>query len=244
MTIPDRETFDSLDPRWLIRVTDDGSPTLVDRITGDSMHSGCGAIAETSHVYLNNSGIAERLENRHSCRVLEVGLGTGLGCLLSAQCANRNETRLEYVALENNLAPANVITQLADKFQGIDASLIQAYCELLHSTPSGSEIKGRVGQQCELTIYLGDAVAWQGNDESPFDAIYFDPYSPESNPKLWSAAVLATMRRRLSPAGRLVSYCVSRQVRDTLGEVGFIVNRVRGPSGGKREVLVATRSGQ
>ena len=41
---------------------------------------------------------------------------------------------------------AAVITQLADKFQGIDASLVQAYCELLHSTPSGSEIKGRVGQ--------------------------------------------------------------------------------------------------
>ena len=244
MTIPDRETFDSLDPRWLIRVTDDGSPTLVDRVTGDSMHSGCGAIAETLHVYLHNSGILERLEQQQQSRVLEVGLGTGLGCLLSAQSANRNETPLEYVALENNLAPASVITQLAGRFQDIDALLVDSYCEILRASPSKSRIQGSLGRRCQLTIHLGDAATWHGNDESPFDAIYFDPYGPDSNPELWSSAVLATMRRHLSPAGRLVSYCVSRQVRDTLTEVGFIVNRVRGPLGGKREVLIATQSGR
>ena len=240
MTIPDRETFASMDPRWLIQVTDDGSSTLVDRVTGDSMHSGCGAIAETAHVYLQNSGVAERLEKRQRCRVLEVGLGSGLGCLMSAQCANRYQTQLDYIALENNLAPASVVAQLVDKLQRIDASLVKSYCKIIGSTSSESMLQGCVGPFCHLTVHLGDAVTWQGDQEPPFDAIYYDPYSPDSNPELWSATVLTTMQRLLSPSGRLVSYCVSRQVRDTLTDVGFIVNRVRGPVGGKREVLIAT----
>jgi tRNA U34 5-methylaminomethyl-2-thiouridine-forming methyltransferase MnmC len=240
MTIPDRETYDSVDSRWMIRVTDDGSPTLVDRVTGDSMHSGCGAIAETAHVYLHNGGIAERLQQRKPSRILEVGLGTGLGCLLSADAANRFQTPIDYVALENNLAPAGVVAQLADKMHGIEPLLIQSYCELLRSVSSQSMLKGSVGPYCELTVHLGDAANWEGVNERLFDAIYFDPYSPDANPELWSAPVLATMRRHLSSTGRLVSYCVNRRVRDTLIEVGFVVNRVRGPIGGKREVLVAT----
>ena len=47
------------------------------------------------------------------------------------------------------------------------------------------------------------------------------------------------MFKMLGVNGRLVSYCVNRRVRDTLTEVGFAVNRVAGPVGGKREVLVA-----
>ncbi len=43
-------------------------------------------------------------------------------------------------------------------------------------------------------------------------------------------------------ARRLFStYCVSSQVRRQLGEAGFLVERIPGPPGGKREVLRATK---
>jgi tRNA U34 5-methylaminomethyl-2-thiouridine-forming methyltransferase MnmC len=239
MTIPVRETFDSVDSRWSICITDDGSPTLVDRELGDSMHSGCGALAETEHVYLRNSGISDRLEQRFPSRVLEVGLGTGLGCLLTAMLANRLQTPVDYVALENKLTPVAVVEQLRFDQQGIEPALVDDYCRVIALAGNETVAKGCLGKYGLLSIYQSDAVAWDGNGEAAFDAVYFDPYSPSTNPDLWTASVLQRMYNLLSPNGRLVSYCVNRQVRDTLSEVGFHVTRVPGPVGGKREVLVA-----
>jgi len=241
MTIPDRLTYDSIDPRWSIRITDDGSATLVDRATGDSMHSGCGAIAETKHVYLHNSGVAKRLESGHQTRVLEVGLGTGMGCLLTSELAQRTRTQVEYVAIENKLMPASLVEHLDFEKQGIAPELVGAFRKHLRRCDNQEISAGRMGDFCTLTIHQCDAATWS-NETEPFDAIYFDPFSPESNPTLWSARVLSTMRHCLSTQGRLVSYCVNRKVRDTLESVGFVVERVAGPVGGKREVLIATAS--
>jgi len=83
MPIPDRPTFDTADARWQCRITDDGSPTLVQTSTDDSMHSGCGAVAETRHVYLLGSGAEARIVAGHTTRVLELGFGTGLGWLIT-----------------------------------------------------------------------------------------------------------------------------------------------------------------
>jgi tRNA U34 5-methylaminomethyl-2-thiouridine-forming methyltransferase MnmC len=48
------------------------------------------------------------------------------------------------------------------------------------------------------------------------------------------------MRSWLNADGRLVTYCVSRMVRERFREAGFDVHKLRGPCGGKREVLMAT----
>ena len=240
MTIPERLTYESTDERWLIRITDDGSPTLVDRTSGDAMHSGCGAWAETEHVYLRNSGLHDRLTRGIASRVLEVGLGSGLGCLMTMQFAEDAKTPVQYVALEQKLAPPALIRQLQFERHGIDHELIDAYCSVLSAQPNEGKIIGDVGAFGGLTICLGDAVLWTGAGYQPFDAIYFDPYSPESNAELWGLPVLSVMRQVLAPGGRLVSYCVSRLVRDHLAQAGFEVERVAGPVGGKREVLIAS----
>lgn len=74
---------------------------------------------------------------------------------------------------------------------------------------------------------------------SRFDAIYFDPFSPETNPQLWTPLVYQQARRLLKNGGRLVSYCVKGSVRRDLATVGFEVSKVPGPLKGKREVLCA-----
>jgi ABC-type multidrug transport system fused ATPase/permease subunit len=112
MPIPERPTFDSPDPRWRICITDDGSPTLVQRCSDDAMHSGCGAVTETQHVYLQSSGVAHRLQQGLATRVLEVGFGAGLGWLLTADAALAGGAPLFYLALENRLPPAAVLQQL------------------------------------------------------------------------------------------------------------------------------------
>ncbi len=74
------------------------------------------------------------------------------------------------------------------------------------------------------------------------DAVYFDPFSPETNPELWSNPILGSMHSILCPEGILTSYCVKSQVRRMLEEIGFCVRKVAGPFGGKREVLQAVKN--
>lgn len=254
MPIPDRPTFDSPDPRWRVRLTDDGSPTLVTVADGQAMHSGCGAVAETRHVYLRGGDVERRLEQGLPTRVLEVGFGSGLGWLLTADLAVATGTTLSYTALEIDPPPAAVIRQLDLGRYVNDKTLVDEFCEWLDrvrpptsdADQGEAELTFRFGP-ATLSLVIGDALRWcekwagespEATDE-PCDSIYFDPYSPEAAPSLWRTEVFRTLRRRLSGSGRLVTYCVSRAVRDDLSAAGFQVTRVTGPPGGKREVLIA-----
>lgn len=268
MPIPERSQTASSDPRFRILQTDDGSRTLVDVATGDTFHSGCGAAAECRYVYLENSGSGARLRSHQPTSVLEVGFGTGMAFVLTAAEALRGGAPLDYMALERRLLPAAVIEQiLADPPNSVPpsnasqapnwASEAGAFRASL-SRPEYARVRagllaqlaalpaGASGDQhlqlsadCRLGLVLGDAAEWQPSGEERFDAIYFDPFSPASNPQLWEPEVLRRMRTALAPEGRLVSYCVNRVVRDRLASVGFRVRRVPGPPGGKREVLIA-----
>jgi len=252
--IPDRPTFDSPDPRWRVRLTDDGSPTLVTAADGQAMHSGCGAVAETRHVYLRGGNVERRLEQGLPTRVLEVGFGSGLGWLLTADLAVATGTSLFYTALELDPPPATVIRQLDLRRYVNDGGLVDEFCDWLDRVrPPASdacndeaELTFRFGP-ATLSLMIGDALRWceRRTGESPevtgepFDSIYFDPYAPEVAPSLWRTEVFQTLRGQLCPSGRLVTYCVSRAVRDGLSAAGFRVSRVTGPPGGKREVLIA-----
>lgn len=255
MPIPDRLTIDSPDPRWRVRLTDDGSPTLVEVANGQAMHSGCGARAETRHVYLDGGGVSERLDQHRPTRVLEVGFGSGMAWLLTADRAVRNQTPLFYQAFEISLPPAAVIRQL-DLGRFLDhPALLDAFCDWLATVEPRDALPDRPitlpefrFQTATLRLRLLDAVRWSvtrttaappAGDE-PFDAVYFDPYSPEAAPQLWNATMFAALRGELQAEGRLVTYCVSRVVRDALASAGFAVRRVPGPTGGKREVLIAS----
>jgi tRNA U34 5-methylaminomethyl-2-thiouridine-forming methyltransferase MnmC len=254
MPIPDRPTFATADPRWQCRITDDGSPTLVQTSTDDSMHSGCGALAETRHVYLFGSGAESRLASKQSTRVLELGFGTGLGWMVTAQAAIEYQSPLYYLALESDLPPAAVIRQLdwhrfIDNSDLVDATL-QWFADAEAATARQTAIPQLLLGDLILEVSLGDAVDWCcGPLHHPykqpghqFDAIYFDPFSPESSPRLWQSDIFSTMHAVAKPDGRLASYCVNRQVRDAMKAAGWNVGKIPGPSGGKREVLVANHA--
>lgn len=255
MPIPDRPTVDSPDPRWRVRLTDDGSPTLVEVASGQAMHSGCGARDETRHVYLEGSGVSERLGRRQPTRVLEVGFGSGLGWLMTADRAIGNHASLFYEALEITLPPASVIRQL-DLGRFLDhPELLDAFCDWLATAEPREASPDRPDVRLEfqfgpatLRVLLVDAVRWcaarsaalRPSHDDRFDAVYFDPYSPDAAPQLWTADIFAALFGELQTDGRLVTYCVSRVVRDALATAGFAVRRVPGPAGGKREVLIAS----
>lgn len=129
-------------------------------------------------------------------------------------------------------------------------SLKQHTGELLSELESGADRMHAPGQarifevadQIELTLVLDDAQQFTAEEQSRFHAIYFDPFSPDTNPELWTPEVFGHCHDLLLEGGTLTSYCVKGSVRRDLAQAGFAVHKLPGPPGGKREVLLATKT--
>jgi tRNA U34 5-methylaminomethyl-2-thiouridine-forming methyltransferase MnmC len=96
-----------------------------------------------------------------------------------------------------------------------------------------------------VDVWLGEAAELVTGrafaDLHHVDAIYLDPFSPEVDPRAWTAEVLTALAGRLKPGGVLATYSVQGAVRRGLQAAGLEVTKQPGPPGGKREVLRAVR---
>lgn len=223
------------------QVTADGSATLFSTVFNQTFHSRHGAVAESLHVFLAGSGAERRLRSGLTTKVLEVGFGSGLNFLLSAQAALVGNARLTYVALERDLLPAALVSQLG--YREYAAAPLESYLrfrERLGQRPTTGVYRGEI-TGARLELRLGDASAI-GLEEEAFDAIYHDAFSPDANPELWSQEFLARLAGALAPGGTLSTYTVKGAVRRKLQAAGLQVSKAPGPPDGKQEMLVAIKA--
>jgi tRNA U34 5-methylaminomethyl-2-thiouridine-forming methyltransferase MnmC len=78
------------------------------------------------------------------------------------------------------------------------------------------------------------------NGEESFDLIFFDAFSPKSQPELWTLSIFKQVYNLMNLGGVLVTYCAKGQVKRDLKSAGFIVESLEGPPG-KREMLRARK---
>lgn len=243
MPIPVRATYPTDRDDLIAQVTDDGSLTLVKMGSNDAFHSGCGAVAETRQVYLSGSGVASRLAEQRSTRVLEIGLGTSMAMLMTVDASLTNGAPLEYVAIETDWIGAATLEFLKPRDWVVQPDLVDEYLDfrnvLPDNVPPGS-YPWRFDQDRLITIEVADVRDWNRGADHSFDAIYYDPFCPESAADLWTTASMKAMRDLISDDGKLATYSCSRPVRTALEQAGWDVARVPGPKGGKREVIVAS----
>lgn len=245
--------------------TDDGSPALWSPRYGQAFRSQRGAHAEARHVFADGSGAAARLASGRATRVLEVGLGAATNLACTAAAALAAGAPLHYRAWEPEplpatalrladlgaLAPAPFVTALLAardawgalrpgdvrrwRFATVELELVVAPIDRLLDAAFAADAEHRL-RSAEAAESAPAPAA-----ETPYDAVYLDPFSPEVNPDPWRPAVLAALAARLAPGGALVSYSVRGSVRRALAAAGLHVRKVAGPPGGKREVLRASR---
>jgi tRNA U34 5-methylaminomethyl-2-thiouridine-forming methyltransferase MnmC len=221
--------------------TRDGSKTLYSEGYGQTFHSDRGALSEARHVFLEGSGVAARLASRTPTRVLEVGFGSGLNFLLSADLALSSGAALYYCALDKSLVDADLLTRLGYRDLLAHGALFDA---LVQGLGDLNAVTGRrllaVQPGVRLELLLGEATL-QALPGAAFDAVYQDAFSPDANPELWSEDFLRRLYQSLKEGGRLSTYSVKGEVRRRLEGLGFSVERRPGPIGGKREMLVAAK---
>ena len=217
----------------IIERTEDGSATLFVPELNEHYHSVKGARTESQHIFIDMGLKAAAAPEPH---VLEIGFGTGLNALLTLETAEKEQRRVHYTGIE--LYP--LAWEEVDALHYSDHPLFEA----LHRTPWMEEVAItpcftlRKVQADVQTIGADGLLRMNG---APFDVVYFDAFAPEKQPEMWEETILRNLYTAMSAGGVLTTYCAKGAVRRRLQAVGFKVERLPGPPGGKREILRATK---
>lgn len=216
--------------------TEDGSPTIYTPRFKEHYHSVHGAVQESRHIFIS-AGLAQRLHLgvEGALSILEFGFGTGLNALLSLLYATENAVPLRYTSLE--LYPIGEELYRALDF-GLEIPKAKAYIEALHTSPWGMWQKIEGAEGFELLKLQTDMQHFE--PQSGYDLIYFDAFSPEAQPELWSEDLFRRLYEGANPQAVLTTYCAKGEVRRRLERAGWRVERLAGPPG-KREMLRATK---
>ncbi|MCA9394417.1 MAG: tRNA (5-methylaminomethyl-2-thiouridine)(34)-methyltransferase MnmD [Candidatus Omnitrophica bacterium] len=216
-----------------IVTTQDGSPTLYSRQYGDHYHSTYGAVQESRHVFIE-SGLTCVRACSQEVRLLEVGLGTGLNCILTA--AHRAGRSVRYTALEPDPLPDTDVERL-DYAPALGAAAFRLF-RLLHGGPWEIDFELEAG----MTVTKRRQTVQELQGPPTFDLVYYDAFSPAVQPEMWTEAVFARIYQCCTPGAVLVTYSSRGSVRRALTAVGFLVEKIPGPPG-KREMVRARKPG-
>ena len=206
---------------------------------GDVYHSRSGALAQARHVFLGGNGLPGRWQERQRFVVLETGFGLGNN-FLATWAAWRDDPRrcerLHFISVEKH-PPRRDDLQRAHAGSPLAALADQLTAAWPALTPNLHPMSFE-GGRVQLLLALGDAADWLPEIVAEVDAFYLDGFAPSKNPQMWDRRLTKAMGRLAAPGASAATWSVAREVRDGLGEAGFVVERAPGFAG-KREMSVA-----
>ncbi|MDR0743798.1 MAG: tRNA (5-methylaminomethyl-2-thiouridine)(34)-methyltransferase MnmD [Tannerella sp.] len=212
-----------------IRTTEDGSHTLYVAEMDECYHSTHGAVQESMHVFIRDGLHAFMQQTSGGINVLEIGFGTGLNAFLTLCEAEKWKRPVRYTSLE--LYPL-----------AADEAVLLNYPEILHADEQWFEKIHRSSWDTEelitpcFTLCKVKADFTRYELQGLYDVIYFDAFSPEKQPELWSEDGFRKIYAHSTHGAVLTTYCAKGAVRRALQSAGFVVERLAGPPG-KREIL-------
>jgi tRNA U34 5-methylaminomethyl-2-thiouridine-forming methyltransferase MnmC len=217
-------------------MTQDGSYTLYSKEHGVTYHSRYGAIQESNHVFIH-SGLLPLLKKQDKISILELGFGTGLNVLLTwKNMADRDKASIDYHSFDVFPLPKDILNACAyNEWLQIPAEISENI--LMSEWDKIIE----VDSSFNLTKYYKDILT-TNLPKNYFDIIYFDAFSPESQPELWSTNLFEKIYGSMTDQAVLVTYCAKGEVKRILKKIGFSLESLPGPPG-KREMTRATKLG-
>lgn len=212
---------------------------------GEVMHPSVGPWQEAQALYVAQSQLAEKLQTAGPpLHLWDVGLGAGTNAVAALTCARelgeRQRRHLKVVSFEVDLAPLRLALADGEGFPflqpfadaGNALATTQCWCEGL----------------LEWKLHLGDAAAlWreQARDAwTPADIIFFDPFSPASNPTMWTPSAFQLLRghaREDYEGCTLFTYSAATPTRVSLLLGGFLVGTGVATGMKKETTVAATR---
>jgi len=212
-------------------ITEDGSHSLFVPSLDESYHSSHGALQESQHIFVE-AGLKETLKS--SVDVLEIGFGTGLNAFLTWIEAERSGRQVCYTAVEKfPVAPA-LLSQL--NYSTTQDPEFFSFFERIHAASWGEKLE--MSSHFSLRKIEADFTHYVFLES--YDLIFFDAFSPEKQPEMWTGSLFRKLYEHANADAILTTYCAKGAVRRVLQAAGFVVERIPGPPG-KREILRARK---
>ena len=228
-----------------ILISEDGSPTLFSETFGESYHSTSGAIQESLHLFINNGLMRAHQQGIVKIHILEYGFGTGLNALLTIQTLLNNKelqnTTVYYTSVEKYPLTEEEYTRMEYSDRELYLSMHQTKWQTLEDFDKKDHFD-KITEQFHLRKINADFADYHPFKENEWiDVVYFDPFSPETQPQSWSEDIFARIHKALKPVGTLVTYSAKGIVKQALRNSGLTVTRIKG-AGKKRHSLVAVKN--
>ena len=209
--------------------TEDGSPSLLNLKSGEHYHSIHGAVTESKHVFIKN-GLDEFISREGDIRILEIGFGTGLNFFLSQDWAIKYKRTLNYTSLEPFLLRKDLMRELYHNTE------FEKYMPAFMKMYTGLSGFNWITEHTRLHLSKTRLLNFEEKDK--FDLVYFDAFSPSTEPEMWTEESLLKVENLMSAGAVFTTYCARGYVRRSLEKMNLKVERRPGPPG-KREMIVA-----
>ncbi|MFM1931108.1 MAG: hypothetical protein RL226_411 [Bacteroidota bacterium] len=206
-------------------LTADGSSTI-QWPDGETYHSKHGALQESLHVFID-AGL-RFLSDRRELKVFELGFGTGLNALLAAEYASQTHIHVAYTSIE--------AFPLTNEWEALNYRVSHpALFSALHKASWG--LQQEISPDFTLEKHHTTLVDFSF-PENHFDVVFWDAFSPRSQPDLWTESAFERVFASMKSGGLLTTYCAQGQVRRNMKAAGLVVEKIPGPPG-KREMMRA-----
>lgn len=214
-----------------IKITEDGSHTMFVHGLDEPYHSTHGAFQESMHVFIKQGLLTVK---ESSVNILEVGFGTGLNALLTLEESISLNLDINYHAVEKY-----PLKESECKLLNHEKFVEHVPLGMLHRMQS-CPWEEAVQITDRFTLYKQESDFRSMKLSPNINLVYFDAFSPDKQPELWSEEVIGPIARISEKGAILVTYSSKGIVRRTLSSCGFEVHKVAGPPG-KRSMIRAIK---
>ena len=219
----------------IITPTADGSNTLYNETIGEHYHSKHGALQESKHVFID-AGLKQAVLSfpEQPIAILEIGFGTGLNFLMTSAYAKEQQLAIHYTGIE--AYPLTKEELISTQYSQYVPSVIWEGLISNYETVLTAPFNIQANQQLRI-----DHTTLQDFSSSTlFDLVYFDAFSVQHQPEMWSDEIIGHVCSFLKTGGLFVTYAITGKLKRALKSFGMKIEKLPGAPG-KREMLRATK---
>ncbi|MHA7877325.1 MAG: tRNA (5-methylaminomethyl-2-thiouridine)(34)-methyltransferase MnmD [Bacteroidota bacterium] len=226
-------------------VTRDGSHSLWRPDLKESYHSIHGAIQESKHIFIHQ-GLLSWLkhEAKSNVNILEIGFGTGLNALLTYMASLTTTVQISYTGLDPYPIPDKYVQSLNYAAQLAQQPNSRATYKDLQIAFERLHMVGTT-RLCKIVDHfsfkrINDTFQAFSAPPNTFDIVYFDAFSPNKQPIMWSRDIFKKAHQMMRLRGIIVTYCAQGTFKRYLKQLGMHVKTLPGPPG-KKEMTSAQK---
>lgn len=210
--------------------------TPVSKEYDDIYYASENGLSESRYVFLENNQLPDRWLEKESHQIGELGFGTGLNFLASAELFLRTNSKgqLHFTSLERTpLALEDIQRALTvwPELERLSLEFLDAYPALVD--------EGRVSlfdKRIHLQVVWEEAETAIESFPAMVETWFLDGFAPKKNPAMWSENLIAKLAKHSAKDAHFATYASAGSVRRALQSVGFVVSKEKG-FGNKREML-------